>query len=67
MQDSDLGFDVFTEKEGLKALLSEELNVDHLSDDWAINAQRASNKAEIEKITEKGSDPLSAEQEAERI
>jgi len=67
VQDSDLNVDIFTDKEGLKALLYEALNVDQLSDDEAINAQRASNKAEIEKITEKGSDPLSAEQQAERI
>ena len=67
IQDSDLNFDVIENKDELKNLLFTELKVDEDSDDDGISAQRAVFKEELEKIADKGDEPLTAEQEAERV
>ena len=67
VQESQLNFDIFDKSDDLKAVLSEELKVDEASDEPAIQAQREAYKAEIEKIADKGTDPLTADQMAERV
>ena len=64
--DADLSFDVFSDKEALKTLLKEELKVDVVSDDEGITAQRVAYGAEIDKIADVGTEPLTSEQIAER-
>lgn len=66
VQSSDLTFDVFENKDDLKATLFEELKVNEVSDDKCVQTQRMGYKGYIEKITDKGTEPLTKEQVAER-
>ncbi len=66
VQEANINFDVFANKDELKAVLATELKVDEASDDEGITAQRAAYKAELDKIVDRGEAPLTAEQEAER-
>lgn len=67
IQESSLNYDIFHDHENLKDLLSEELRVDEESEDEGVQAQQDAFKQEIEKISEKGDDPLSPDELAERV